>query len=72
MTAEQIAQESRQNPFVIRKSLALADKIDQRNLKQMLQDLLAIDTKLKTDKFDPDEALQYYLLTLHQNLLLSA
>jgi DNA polymerase-3 subunit delta len=72
MTAEQIAQESRQNTFVIRKSLALADKIDQRNLKQMLQDLLAIDTKLKTDKFDPDEALQYYLLTLHQNLLLSA
>jgi DNA polymerase-3 subunit delta len=70
MTAEQIAQESRQNPYAIRKSLNLADKIDLRNLKQMLQDLLIIDTKLKTDTFDPDEALQYYLLTLHQNLLL--
>jgi DNA polymerase-3 subunit delta len=71
LTVEQIAKESRQNPYTIRKSLALADKIDQRDLKQILQDLLAIDTKLKTDTYDPDEALQYYLLTLHRNLFLN-
>jgi len=71
MTVEQIAKESRQKPYTISKSKALADKINQRDLKQMLQELLIIDTKRKTDAFDSDEALQYYLLTLHQNLLLS-
>jgi DNA polymerase-3 subunit delta len=64
MTAEQIARESHQNPFVIRKSLTLAKRINQPALQRMLKDLLVLDTKLKTESIDPDEALQYYLLTL--------
>jgi DNA polymerase-3 subunit delta len=66
LTTEQIAKESHQNPFVIRKSLSLAKKIDHDKLKQMFQTLLELDTRLKTEPIDPDEALQYYLLTLHQ------
>ncbi|MGA3129087.1 MAG: DNA polymerase III subunit delta [Candidatus Korobacteraceae bacterium] len=65
LTAEQIAKEAHQNPFVIRKSLGLAKRIEQRTLQRMLKDLLALDIKLKTEAIDPDEALKYYLLTLH-------
>ncbi len=66
MSPEQIAKQSRQNPFVVRKSLGLAKKISQTSLKQMLKELLILDTRLKTESIDPDEAMQYYLLTLHQ------
>jgi DNA polymerase-3 subunit delta len=66
LTTEQIAKEAKQNPFVIRKSLALAKKINLPDLKKMLQTLLELDTRLKTEPIDPDEALQYYLLSLHQ------
>jgi DNA polymerase-3 subunit delta len=66
LTTEQIVKESKQNPFVIRKSLALAKKIESQDLKRMFQTLLELDTRLKTEPIDPDDALQYYLLSLHQ------
>ena len=65
LTAEQITKEAHQNPYVIRKSLDLAKRIDQPTLRRMLKDLLTLDIKFKTEAVDPDEALQFYLLTLH-------
>lgn len=63
-SADQIAKESRLNPFVVRKSQSIARNIGLPNLKQLIADLLRIDTQIKTTAIDPDEALQHYLLNL--------
>jgi DNA polymerase-3 subunit delta len=62
--AEDIAREAKLNPFVVRKSQALSRRLPLDRLKQMITDLLDLDTKLKTITLDADEALQLYLLHL--------
>jgi DNA polymerase-3 subunit delta len=61
---ESIAKEARLNPFVVRKSQAIARKLSLSELKTLLADLLAIDVKAKRTSIDTDEALQHYLLKL--------
>ena len=61
---DQIAKEAKLNPFVLRKSQNIARDINLAELKNLISDLLAIDTKSKRTNLDPDEALQNYLLTL--------
>jgi len=61
---DQIAKEAKLNPFVVRKSQAIASKLSPGELKKMIKDLLKIDTASKRRSIDIDEALQHYLLNL--------
>ena len=61
-----IAREAKLNPFVVRKSSAIAHKLSPAKLKQLIADLLTIDRRLKREALDADEALQNYLLLLSQ------
>jgi DNA polymerase-3 subunit delta len=61
---EQIAAEAKLNPFVVRKSLGIANKLSLARLKTMIHDLRQLDVKLKTSSIDADEALKFYLLNL--------
>lgn len=59
-----IAKQAKLNPFVVRKSQALARNLTPDQVKQMVAELLDLDVKLKTVSIDADEALQLYLLDL--------
>jgi DNA polymerase III delta subunit len=63
-SAEQIAAQAKLNPFVVRKSQGLARHLSLEQLKQLIEELLQVDLKLKTVAVDADEALQLYLLRL--------
>lgn len=57
-----IAREAKLNPFVVRKSRAIANKLTTTKLKQLLTDLTEIDEQLKSISMDADDVLQAYLL----------
>jgi DNA polymerase III subunit delta len=61
---EQIAQEAKLNPFVLRKSQAIARNLSLTELRQLIKNLLKIDVATKRTNIDADEALQHYLLQL--------
>ena len=63
-SVEEIAKQAKLNPFVVRKSQGIARTITLAQLKQMITDLLKIDTRSKREDIDTDEALQNYLLSL--------
>lgn len=63
-TPDQIAREAKLNPFVVRKSAGIARKLMQSELHELIVGLLEIDTRLKREPLDADEALQTYLLQL--------
>jgi DNA polymerase-3 subunit delta len=63
-SAEQIAKEARINPYVVRKSQAIARSLSTAELKQQIASLLSIDMRSKRTNLDADEALQNYLLEL--------
>lgn len=65
-SVETIAKEAKLNPFVVRKSQGIARKVSHQELRQLIHDLLRIDTQTKTSAVDPDEALQHYFLKLSQ------
>jgi len=64
LSADDVARQAKLNPYVVRKTQQLIRGLSLERVKQMLSDLLALDIKLKTDKYDADEAVQYYLLRL--------
>lgn len=61
-TADMIAKEARLSPFVVRKSQVIARQLSLAQVKQLISDLLDIDTRSKRLPLDIDEALQNYLL----------
>ncbi len=63
-SAEDIAREAKINPYVVKKSQALARRLSLAQLKKLVADLLALDTDLKSKTIDADEALQNYLIAL--------
>jgi DNA polymerase III subunit delta len=63
---DQIAREAKLNPFVVRKTSAIARKLSLAVLKQLITNLLEIDVRLKREPLDADEALQHFLLKLSQ------
>jgi len=65
-SADQIAKEAGFNPFVIRKTQAIAKNLSTTEVKTLVNDLLEIDIKSKSVSIDLDEALQVYLLKLAQ------
>lgn len=63
-STEQIASEGKLNPFVVRKSQALARSVPLSRLREQIHGLLELDLSLKTKPMDADEALQLYLMQL--------
>jgi DNA polymerase-3 subunit delta len=63
-SAEQLAQEAKLNPFVIRKSQGITRRLTLEQIKQLIADLLELDMQLKRSSIDADEGLQLYLLKL--------
>jgi DNA polymerase-3 subunit delta len=63
-SVDDIARAGKLNPFVVRKSQALARGLTLPELKKKIAGLLELDLNLKTKSMDADEALQLYLLTL--------
>lgn len=57
-----IASEARLNPFVVRKSLAIADRLASTELKDLIHRTLELDIRLKSQVIDADEALQNLLM----------
>ncbi len=62
---EEIAKESKLNPFVLRKSAAIANKLSLRQLKQLIHELRELDVALKSTSIDADEALKHYLMSIN-------
>lgn len=63
-SADQIAKEAKLNPFVVRKSQAVARKLSLAELRELIGNLLEIDVAMKRTNIDADEALQHYLMSL--------
>ncbi len=63
-SAEEIAKEAKLNPFAVSKSLAIAQKITTNRVKEMVQEALQLDVRLKTLRISADEAVQNYLLEI--------
>ena len=61
---DQIASQTRINPFVIRRSQNIAKKLSLNDLKTRILRLSKIDARLKRTSINGDEVLQQYLLTL--------
>jgi DNA polymerase-3 subunit delta len=64
-SADQIAQEARMSPYVVRKSQSIAHQLSLADLRKRVADLAMIDKRLKRTPINPDEALQHYLLSLN-------
>lgn len=61
---DQIAKESKLNPFVVRKSASLARAITLQDLRRLVDDTLTLDVRLKSETIDADSALQNLLISL--------
>lgn len=58
------AKEAKLSPFVVRKTLGIAKGLSMPQIKQLITELLWIDTKSKRTMLDLDEALQHFILKL--------
>ena len=63
-TPDQIAKEGKINPFVIKKSNAIARTMTLDRLKKLIYELLTIDRRLKREALDADEILQVFLYSI--------
>ena len=63
-SAEIIAKDSGLNPYTVRKSQNLAQRITATKLKQMIRDLRTFDVRLKSESLNADEVVRYYFLRI--------
>lgn len=61
---DQIASEAKLNPYVVRKSKAIADRMTFTELKQLVRRTAELDVRLKTESIDPDEAMLELIVTI--------
>lgn len=61
---DEIARDARINPFVVRKSRAVARNLRPEKLQKLVADLTDLDLKLKSVSIDADDATQAYLLSI--------
>lgn len=61
---DEIARDARINPFVLRKSRAIARNLQPQKLQKLIADLTELDLKLKSVSIDADDAVQAYLLSI--------
>jgi len=59
-----VAREAKISPFVVQKSSSLVRRLSLQRIKELVTELRELDQRTKTDGTLPDEAVQYYLLTL--------
>lgn len=65
-SADQISKEAGLSPFVVRKTLRIADQVLLAEVKKLVKRALNLDVKLKTQSIDADDALLHFLLTINQ------
>jgi len=58
-----VAKEAKLNPYVVRKSQGLANRMNMAQIKKLVQDTLTLDIRLKSEPIDADEALQNLFFT---------
>lgn len=63
-TPDQIASQAKINPYVVRRTAALAKKLPISRVRQMVGDLASLDYRLKHAPINADEALKNYILHL--------
>lgn len=61
---DEIARQTKLNPFVLRKSKSIADQMSREELADLLDLLTDLDKRFKSETIDADEALRYILLSL--------
>lgn len=66
-TVEDVAKQTKLNPFVLRKSRAIADKMSSIELRKLVRRALELDVTLKSTATDADDSVQYFLLKLCRN-----
>jgi DNA polymerase III subunit delta len=62
--ANEIARQAKINPYVVRKSMSIAQKLTLPELKKLVTEVRILDVRLKSESIDPDEALQTFLITI--------
>ena len=62
--ADTIAAEAKLSPYVVRKSLTIANRLSASEVRRLVADLLQIDLRSKRQSIDIDDALKNYLLKL--------
>lgn len=61
---QEIASEAKVSPFVVRKSMGVAQRCSLGQLKQWVAAATRLDQRLKSEPIDADDAMQEYLLSL--------
>ena len=64
--AGQIASQAKLNPYVVRKTQGIASRMSIAQVKKLVHDARVLDTRLKSESIDADEALQNLIITLGQ------
>jgi DNA polymerase III subunit delta len=59
-----IAAAAKLSPYVVKKSSSIARKLSATRLKQLVADLLVIDSRSKRETFNTDDALKYFILQI--------
>ncbi|MBL8122334.1 DNA polymerase III subunit delta [Candidatus Saccharibacteria bacterium] len=63
-STDEIAREAKLNPYVVRKTQALARRITLMQLKQLVSSLREYDIRTKTEGILADEAVRYFMLQM--------
>ncbi len=63
---DEISREAKLNPYVLRKSQAIASKSTLQELKTLIARTLELDVRLKSESINPDDAIQHLLLTINK------
>lgn len=61
---EAIAAEAKVSPYVVKKSVSIARRLNLASLKKLIADLVEIDRRSKRETFNVDDALQHFILTM--------
>lgn len=62
--AASIAKDAKLNPYVVRKTQGLVTRMPAGKLWQLIVETAQLDLRLKTERIDPDQALQNLILTM--------
>ena len=62
--AQSIAAEAKLNPYVVRKSMALAKKLSMNDMKHLIKATRKVDVRSKTESIDTDEAMLHLLMQM--------
>jgi DNA polymerase III delta subunit len=65
LSASEIARKTKISPYVVSKSMSMAKKLSKADIKQITNNLLELDVKLKNKTVDIDDALLQLLLSVN-------